>query len=388
MLRQLAENFSNLFHDEPRIFRAPGRVNLIGGHIDYNEGFVLPAAIDKSIKIAAAPRSDRKVTAVSLTMTDRIGFDLDDANPQARGNWSDYVRGVAHVLEAAGHRLSGANLLIESNVPVGAGLSSSAALEVASALALTSLSGLEVPLLEIARLCQRAENEFVGARCGIMDQLTSCFGQRGQALLIDCRSLDRDLVPVDESKVAVVVCNTMVKHELAGSEYNTRRAECEQGVRLIQAIFPEVRSLRDVTPEEFERCRDELPDNIRRRIRHFISENQRVLEAVKCLRRSDWPAFGRLMIQSHHSSRDDYQVSCRELDLMVELALDIEGVYGARLTGGGFGGCTVNLVDCEAVEEFGRAIRRFYRRETGLDPDIYACRTASGAGEVMGSEQG
>jgi len=227
ILKRLAKIFRDKYSADPRIFRAPGRVNLIGEHTDYNDGFVLPASINRETRVAAAPRNDHKVSVFSLTFNSETEFQLDEDDPRPTGHWSDYVRGVAYMLALGKHPIRGANLVIESNLPIGAGLSSSAAIEVASALALTCLAEIEIQPFQLAKLCQRAENDFVGMRCGIMDQLIACLGQPGQALLIDCRSLGSRPIPVNELKARIVLCNTMVKHELAGSEYNIRRAECE-----------------------------------------------------------------------------------------------------------------------------------------------------------------
>jgi len=380
-LSQLVKAFQNKYKDNPRIFRAPGRVNLIGEHTDYNDGFVLPAAIDRDTRIAATLRHDRKLMIFSLTLDSGLEFNIDEDAPRPRGDWSDYVRGVAHILAMEGYRLNGANLMIETDIPIGAGLSSSAAIEVATGLALTSLAEIEIQPLELARICQRAENEFVGMRCGIMDQLIACLGQPGAALLIDCRNMTTKSVSVDETKARIVLCNTMVKHKLAGSEYNVRRAECETGAGILSKFIPGVRNLRDVSPAKFKEYEHELPSNIRKRCRHVISENDRVLTAARLLEDGDLQGFGRLMTQSHRSLRDDYQVSCLELDQMVDLAEGLEGVFGARMTGGGFGGCTFNLAKPEAAEFFCHEIKQAYFEASGVLPEIYICRTAEGAGE-------
>lgn len=364
-----------------RVFRAPGRVNLIGEHTDYNGGFVMPAAIGFSTWVTIAPRDDRMVTVFSENFSETIEFDLDDQNARSQGHWSDYVKGVAFTLERAGYRLRGATLRIHGEVPIGSGLSSSAAIEVATGCSLLKNSGLSLDRVELAKMCQRAENEFVGMRCGIMDQFISCCGQAGKALLLDCRSLDYKLLPLPE-EARVVICNTMVKHALATGEYNARRAECETGVRHFARIRPDVRALRDVTVDELELEKNDLPGVIYRRCRHVITENARVLEAARALEQGDLEAFGRLMNESHSSLRDDYAVSCKELDLMVELAARVEGIYGARMTGGGFGGCTVNLVKAEYVEDFKRAVAQGYEKEMGLAPKIYVCNAAEGAEEV------
>jgi galactokinase len=364
-----------------RTYRAPGRVNLIGEHTDYNDGFVMPAAIDFFTSVEITPRTDRTISIWSENFREQVSFDLDEPSPKPRGHWSDYVRGIALTLEQAGYRLSGAQLQIRGGVPIGAGLSSSAAIEVATATALLSQSGFDVEKVEVARLCQRAENDFVGMRCGIMDQFISCQGQKGRALLLDCRSLEYRPAPLPDD-VRLVICNTMVKHELANGEYNRRRAECQEGVRLLGRQFNGITALRDVTHAQLESSAHNLPDVILRRCRHVISENERVLQAASALEQSDLGEFGRLMAMSHRSLRDDYEVSCDELDLMVELARDFTGVYGARMTGGGFGGCTVNLVSASAVDEFKKQIAANYQRRRGIAPEIYVCRTSDGVHEV------
>jgi galactokinase len=376
------KHFRRYFPGTPRIFTAPGRVNLIGEHTDYNDGFVLPMAIQYRVDIAVSPRTDRLLNIRSGSMDDSISFHLDD-NTRRRNHWSDYTAGVARMLELAGFFLPGADLLIESTVPVGAGLSSSAALEVASGLALLSTVDGHMEPGDLASLAQRAENEFVGMNCGIMDQFISARGEKGHALFLDCRSLDFRQVPLPSNRASIVICNTMVKHELSGSEYNRRREECEEGVTLLQKIYPKITALRDVSPEEFTRCEDELPDIIRRRCRHVITEDQRVLDSVAALEEGDLERFGTLMIASHASLRNDYEVSCRELDIMVDLASRIPGCLGARMTGGGFGGCTVNLVSVAAVSNFRNTIRESYCRETGLTPKIYISAPTDGAREII-----
>lgn len=365
-----------------RTFRAPGRVNLIGEHTDYNDGFVMPVAIGFSTFVTISPRSDRKLSLFSENLSDEAQFDLDDPNPNATGHWTDYPRGVAITLERAGYRLNGARLSIRGEVPIGAGLSSSAAIEVATCAALLNNSGFSVEPVEMAKLCQRAENEFVGMRCGIMDQFVSSCGQAGKALMLDCRSLDYELLPLPPD-ARLVICNTMVKHTLLAGEYNKRRAECEAGVRHFAQSLPNVRSLRDVTQTDLKRYGDDLSEVINRRCRHVITENDRVIEAARALKRVDLASFGELMNESHRSLRDDYEVSCKELDVMVELAQQVPGVFGARMTGGGFGGCTVNLVNSNNVEEFKRIVGQGFEDLTGLVPEIYVSSAAEGAEEVI-----
>lgn len=370
-----------LIDNSPRTFRAPGRVNLIGEHTDYNDGFVMPAAIDLSVFVRVWPREDRKLAIRSENFDDQIEFDLDDPNPAPRQHWSDYAVGVAVMLERAGHRLRGAHLHLRGEVPVGSGLSSSAAVEVATACALTANSNLTIDPRELALLCQKAENEFVGARVGIMDQFVVLFGQAERALLLDCRSLEFRLLPLPDT-VNLVICNTMVKHALASSAYNERRAQCEAGVRHLAQFLPHIKALRDVTIEQLEQFGRGLSAVVYRRCRHVITENARVLAAAEALERHDLHRYGELMAESHRSLRDDYEVSSRELDLMVEFARPIEGVYGARMTGGGFGGSTVNLVDTGHVEQFRQTVATLYQQATRLHPEIYVCEPSNGAEEI------
>ena len=380
-VEELQKSYGGRYGRPARIFRAPGRVNLIGEHTDYNDGFVMPAAIDFATWVAVGPRPDRKLVAYSENMAEGAEFDLDASAPQPRGHWSDYVFGVAVMLEQAGQWLRGADLLILGDVPIGAGLSSSASIEVAIGYALLNNSGLAVDAVALAKLCQRAENNFVGTRCGIMDQFISCCGQGRRALMLDCRSLDYRLLPLPPD-VTLAICNTMVKHELARGEYNQRRAECEAGVSRLARDLPHLRALRDATVADLERYGSDLPDPILRRCRHVVSENARVLEAAGALERGDMAAFGRLMAESHRSLRDDYEVSCAELDLLVDLAAEVRGVFGSRMTGGGFGGCTINLVRTEHVGDFQRALSQGYEQATGRAPEIYISSAAEGAGEV------
>lgn len=374
----MSQTFDALRSGGARIYRAPGRVNLIGEHTDYNDGFVMPAAIDRATQAAIKPRDDRRLIILSETFSETVEFDLDEPNPRARGHWSDYVRGIAVTLERAGYRLRGADLAIRSDLPIGAGLSSSAAIEVATGLALLENSATRVERVKLAKLCQQAENEFAGMRCGIMDQFISCCGKAGTALMLDCRSLAYRLLPLPEN-VRLVICNTMVKHELGSSEYNTRRVECEAGVEHFAKLLPDIQALRDVTVDDLQRCGSGLTEAIFKRCRHVITENARVMEAASALERGDLHGFGNLMAASHRSLRDDYEVSCSELDAMVDLAVQVEGVYGARMTGGGFGGCTINLVEADSVARFKRTVAPGYEQATGLAPEIFVCSTTDGA---------
>ncbi|MGC1961662.1 MAG: galactokinase, partial [Candidatus Sulfotelmatobacter sp.] len=366
----LTSLFREKFGTKAHIFCAPGRVNLIGEHTDYNDGFVMPAAIGFYTWVAAGRRQDRDLRAYSGLYDEKVTLSLDELSGPPRRHWGDFVRGVAATLQEAGHKLAGANLVIHGEVPVGAGLSSSASLEVALALALTRLSGLALSRLELVKLCQRAEHEYVGTRCGIMDQFVASFGGAGHALMLDCRSLGYQLLPMPED-LRLVVCNSMVRHELASGEYNLRRHDCETGVKLLHAHLPGVKALRDIEIQDLERYEHVLPEQVYHRCRHVVTENRRVLKAASALETKDAELFGQLMHQSHASLRDDYEVSCKELDLLVELASHGAGVYGARMTGGGFGGCTVNLVRAECAALFQAHIAHTYRKETGIAPAVY-----------------
>ncbi len=402
-INSLRSAFRQSFHASPEVIvRAPGRVNLIGEHTDYNDGFVLPIAIDRAAWIAASSCVSQLATVVALDYDQAATFRITDLEPGSSGGWiayptsrradanppapapgwAAYPASVAWSLREAGYPPTGIDALVTSDVPIGAGLSSSAAVEVAFATAWECLGGFALPGPELARLCQRAENEYVGVKCGIMDQTISAMGRAGHALLIDCRDLSTQHVPLPDG-YAIVVGDTKVERSLAASAYNERRAQCEEAVRILRTRDPSIRALRDVTPDFLARTEHELPDAPRKRARHIVSENARVLESVAALKRGEIETFGRAMIASHASLRDDYEVSCRELDVMVEAALRVEGVIGARMTGAGFGGCTVSLVRDDAVERFLNEAPAAYRAATGIEPAMYMCRASDGAALVM-----
>ena len=381
--QELSATFQTLYGHAPRLFRAPGRVNLIGEHTDYNGGFVLPLAIEYATWTAAAARPDRLIRVHSLNVNESFEIALDQTEQKLRGTWFDYVEGVARLLERRGVRLCGADVLIASDVPAGAGLSSSAALEMSVGLALSELSGQTIDRVELALIGQAAEHEFVGAQVGIMDQFISALGTRDHALLIDCRQLTATHIPYSNADTALVICNSQVHHALAASEYNTRRRECETGVALLQQFLPHITQLRDVSVTDFLTYQDHLPDVIRRRCRHIVTENQRVLDAARALQANNLSAFGLLMRQSHESMRDDYEISCRELDILVEIANSCVGVLGARMTGGGFGGSTVNLVKRENLDAFAAHIAKEYERQTQITPALYTTHAAAGASEII-----
>jgi len=365
---------------QPRVFRAPGRVNLIGEHTDYNLGFVLPVALDLATYIAIAPSGDGRLRIYSEDRRELREFDASSLGSVERTReWTDYPIGVAQELVRAGVPVEGANLLIRSTVPDGSGLSSSAALEVSSALAL--LAGREFDPLELAKLCQRAERNFVGMPCGIMDQYIAIFGRAHSAVEIDCRSLGHRFVKLPED-IAFIAVNTMVKHALSGSAYRDRVRECAAAVEGIEAVYPDVQSLRDVSPEQFAGVASRLPEVVARRARHVVTEDARVNRFVEASTHGDVTGMGKLMVDSHRSLQHDYEVSCAELDFLVDAALRIDGVYGSRMTGGGFGGCTVTLLRTEAAASFRASIARAYQQQFGVTPRIYSCEPSEGAGEV------
>jgi galactokinase len=374
--------FRKLHGAEPRLFAAPGRVNLIGEHTDYNDGFVLPMAIDRGVVVAGAPRDDTRVRVRSLNQDAVVEFDLARPSGGLRGTWIDYVEGVAQALRERGVAVAGAELVLESDVPAGAGLSSSAALEMSVGTALVGLSGATLDGVALAQAGQAAEHRYVGTRCGIMDQYISALGREDHALLIDCRSLEPLHVPLALPGVSVVMCDTRVAHSLAGSAYNTRREECEKGVELLRAALPAIRALRDVSEADLARHEGLLPDPIRRRCRHVVGENARTLAAAEALRRGELETFGKLMAGSHRSLRDDYEVSCPELDVLAEVAEATPGVLGGRMTGGGFGGSTVNLVRDEAIDAFRAATRERFERAFGRAPELFVSRACVGAREL------
>ncbi len=382
----IAEAFRHRFQAQPLIFRAPGRTNLIGEHTDYNGGFVLPAAIDFYCWVAISARDDQKLAVYSENLDVLSVTDLSSGPLEPTHSWTDYPLGVAAELQLLGHILRGANLYIRGRVPIGAGLSSSAALEVSTGLALLQNSGIALDRVQLALLCQRAENNFAGARCGIMDQFISCFGRSNSALFLDCRSLQFEVVSLPETW-SIVLCNTNVKHAIAESGYNARRAECEQAVALLRESLPNIRALRDVTLPQLEQSRAKLSDVLYRRCRHIITENLRAQQTVRALVAGNLPALKPILLASHESLRDDYEVSCRELDIMVDLALAHPAVHGTRMTGGGFGGCTVNLVAREDVKSFQSHIESKYAQATGLAPDIYITSASEGAAQVAQVER-
>ncbi len=366
------------------VLRAPGRVNLIGEHTDYNDGYVLPAAIERSMLIACSPRTDGKVQAFAMNYNYSTLFSIEGVQPTSdtRERWSNYLRAMAWVMRRQGIEFTGADCVIQGDVPLGSGLSSSAAMLVASGLMFTSLAGAVIDPVKLALLAQQAEREFVGVNVGIMDQYISALGKVNHALLIDTRSLTYKAVPLPETGVSMVIADTNKKRGLVDSEYNTRRSECEQAVAILKNVYPGITALRDVSVEQLLAAEDELPDSVRQRARHVVTENQRTLDMASALEAADLKRCGELMNQSHESLAHDYAVSCRELDELVAAARSISGVYGARMTGAGFGGCTISLVADSALEEFSEKVPALYRESTGLEAVLTVTRAAQGAERI------
>jgi galactokinase len=374
----VGQQFASIFDGPPAyVVRAPGRVNLIGEHTDYNDGFVLPMAIDRAVWIALRPRADRWVVLHAIDFDDVIEFDLDNLRYESAG-WWEYVKGVARVMQAEGYWLRGWEGVLAGDVPIGAGLSSSAAVEMAAARAFAAADRLPWDATRMAQIGQRAENEWVGMKCGIMDQLISAAGRRDHALLIDCRSLETRPVPIPP-ETAVVVLDTATRRGLVDSAYNERRAQCEAA-----AAFFGVAALRDVSMATFDDRAKALDPLTRRRARHIITENERTLAAAEALRRGDAAGMGRLMNASHLSMRDDFEISRDELDVMVALAQEEPACFGARMTGGGFGGAAVALARATAAEVFAVSVGKSYQSITRLEPQITICKATDGAAVVAG----
>ncbi len=379
-MQQTISAFSRHFDGSPEVtVRAPGRVNLIGEHTDYNEGFVFPAAIDRWVVVASRPRADDLAVVYSVAYEEEDRFSTSE-EPARVGTWADYVRGMVREFQLLGQGIRGFDAALAGDVPVAAGLSSSAAVEMAVGQTLLELSGFSMSGADLALLGQRAEDRFVGVNCGIMDQFISANGRKRHALFLDCRDLSFEPVALAGDKTRIVICNSGVKRGLTSSAYNQRRSACEAGVRdLARAMESDVRALRDISEEELQAHSGLLPPEVYRRCRHVVSENARTREAVALLKSGDLGGFGRLMDASHRSLRDDYEVSGPELDLLVDIAGGVSGVYGARMTGAGFGGCTVNLVQDNAVEALSEAVQSRYPGEAGLAPEVYICSAVAGA---------
>ena len=373
-----AEMFAKCFGRRPRwTAAAPGRVNLIGEHTDYNDGFVLPMAIERYTTVAGDRNTKREVTLHSVTTGETASFSVRSKVQRGEPSWSNYVRGVVAGFQERGLKISGFDAVIDSTVPFGGGVSSSAALEVATATLLESIAGEKLDPIEKALLCQRAEHQFAGVPCGIMDQFTSVLAQPDHALLLDCRSRTATPISMTDPAITVLIINSNVRHKLVDGVYASRRNQCESAARILK-----VAALRDATLESLSDARDKMDAVVFRRARHVITENERTLEVARLIQSANWPKVGELMYASHTSLRDDYQVSCRELDTIVEIAQSMgerEGIVGCRMTGAGFGGCAVSLVRTEAVKVVARKIGESYENKTGSMPTIFSTRPAGGA---------
>jgi galactokinase len=376
LLDRVEERFKELFKEQPLLIRSPGRVNLLGEHTDYNMGYVLPAAIDKAIYFAITARKDETCRVVSLDMNDSHEFTVGALQPTTKG-WPNYLMGVVDQLVKGGYAVGGFDCVFGGDIPMGAGLSSSAALEAGLAFALNHMFELGIESLALVKLAQKAENEFVGVQCGIMDQYINIFGEQNNVLRIDCRSLESDCHPFDHN-VAIVLFDTGVSHSLASSQYNRRREECGEGVALIQKSYPQVTHLRDVSAGMLHEHRQHMDATIYRRCRYVVGENDRVLQACAVLEKSDLKAFGDLMYTTHDGLSHDYEVSCPELDYLVDAVRNHPEVFGARMMGGGFGGCTINLIKRDAVAEIKALVTRSYAQRFNLEAKTYETSIASG----------
>ncbi|MFH1195442.1 MAG: galactokinase [bacterium] len=374
---KIKKKFEELFGTEPFLVCSPGRVNLIGEHTDYNMGFVLPAAIDKAIYFAIAPNGGTECTLYSVDMDDTFKFSTCCLEFSEK-HWVNYLMGVVDQLKKRGHEINGFNCVFGGDIPIGAGLSSSAAIEAGLAFALNDIFRLGIEKMELVRLAQKAENEFVGVQCGIMDQYINIFGKAGNVLRIDCRSLDYDYFPFDFDDISIVLFNTMVSHSLASSEYNQRRKECAAGVEVIQKKYPNVKSLRDVSIEMIREYAEILNPVIYKRCKYVVEENDRLIRACDSLNKGDLKTFGNLMNETHEGLSKDYEVSCEELDYLVELTKEIPEVYGSRMMGGGFGGCTINLIENGAVEKVSNYVSEKYKMKFNNEPKIYITKIHDG----------
>lgn len=380
MIFTINQQFNDLFGRQPVLFAAPGRVNLIGEHTDYNEGFVLPGAIDKRIYVGIHKNDTRNINLFGLQYNEQVSLSLDDLQPHK--GWTTYIAGMAAHLQKDGHHLGGVDVVVGGDVPVGGGLSSSAALCSAFGFAMNELFCLGLTRMQIALLGQRTEHTFAGVKTGIMDQFASLHGKEHHLMKLDCRSMAFEYIPFHYDDYKIVLVNTMVSHSLASSEYNTRRQQCEEGVSILKKHYPDIRSLRDVSMDMLDKHAAELPEIIYRRCAYVINENGRLLKGCEALQRHDLKAFGQLMYQSHEGLSKHYEVSCPELDFLAEQARGMEGVAGARMMGGGFGGCTINLVQTDAIRKFTVLMQQRYENEFGKTPEVYITQIEDGAKQI------
>lgn len=385
-IQQLRQDFLSVFGENQnpiRCVKAPGRINLIGEHTDYNNGFVLPVAIDRFIFMAGRKRNDKKIVIYSVNKDEKVETGLNELSLQNNSQWANYLLGVCSLLKKeAKNKLHGVEIFFTGDIPMEKGLSSSAALEVATCYLLCLLFNIKMDPVKMAKICQKAENEFVGMPCGIMDQFICLLGKEGKALLLDCLNLHYDYVPIGSSDVNIMIIDSGVKRKLTASAYKQRRNECETAVELLKKFIPKLNSLRDLSLGEFQEYKNILPEVLRKRVKHVVSENKRVNKSISFLKKGELKEFGKLMYESHVSLRDDYEVSCKELDVLVEIAKKCRGVIGSRMTGAGFGGSTVTLAETKSGEEIQNIIKQQYFQETGINPAIYFCKTVNGVGEM------
>lgn len=377
LLENIKTKFKELFNEEPLLVRSPGRVNLIGEHTDYNMGFVLPGAIDKAIYFAITPREDNICKLYAIDLEDSYEFALNNLQPSDK-RWPNYLMGVADQLIKNGYSIKGFNCIFGGDIPIGAGLSSSAAVEAGLGFSLNHIYRLGIDNLSIVKLAQKAENEFVGVKCGIMDQYINIFGKSGNVLRIDCRSLEYEYFPFDFNNISIVLFDTNVSHSLASSEYNQRRKECSEGIAIIQKDNPQIKSLRDVSVDLLNSCKEKMYEKIFRRCKYVVEENERMVKACDALNKKDLKLFGADMYQTHEGLSKDYEVSCKELDYLVELVKEYPQVYGARMMGGGFGGCTINLIENDSVEQISEEIRKKYFQKFNIESKTYITTISNG----------
>ncbi|MTI88997.1 MAG: galactokinase [Balneolaceae bacterium] len=378
LVQEVGQVFQQHFGKEYKIILSPGRINLIGEHTDYNNGYVLPAAVDKYIVLAMQPNNLNQLRFKALDMDDHFEKDLAFPLQQSQKRWANYLLGVIDQLQEKRYTIQGFDCVFGGNIPIGAGMSSSAALEAGIVYGLNVLFDLGLSTMDMVRIAQNAENQFVGVQCGIMDQFACMFGKQHHAIRLDCQTLKHQYIPLLDEDIRVVICDTGVRRELASSEYNIRREQCEEGVQVLKKYHPEVCSLRDITLDLLIEHHADLDPVVFKRCRYVIEENDRVLQACEHLRNNDFPSFGDLMFRSHKGLQEEYEVSCPELNILVEIAKNIEGIIGSRMMGGGFGGCTINLVKEEQLHPFIQQIENKYRKKTGLDANVYVTMISEG----------
>ncbi|MBN1952941.1 MAG: galactokinase [Bacteroidales bacterium] len=382
IISEIESKFIELFHHEPELYQAPGRINLIGEHTDYNDGFVLPAAIDKAIYFGVKKNKVNKLRLFSIDYKESFEISMDELE-KTQVHWANYLIGVAVQFNKRGLKPEGIDCVFGGNIPLGAGLSSSAALECGFAVCLNDQFSYKIPNSELILMAQKAEHEFAGVMCGIMDQFASIFGKEGHVMKLDCRSLDYEYFPLTNNEVDVILCDTRVSHSLASSEYNVRRKECEEGVAILKKQYPEVNALRDASPEMLESVRSGMSENVYLRSHYVVHEVVRVNEACEALLKNDFVTFGQRMYATHDGLSKEYLVSCKELDILVEIARKNPDVLGARMMGGGFGGCTINLIRKGCTEPFIQEVLKEYPAQTGINPIIYRVKISDGAGRLI-----